>query len=117
MSFETLYKKYSEKYVLKEQPEDTPPPTPAPDPGGAMPTVDAGGGQPPIQEPPKPLTPEGKRYVIDVARKALLWPTDQVPTNIQSELANNEVTPENAEEVLELIERVVGEDIPRAEEA
>jgi len=114
MSFNETFNKYAKKYDLIEE-EDPMQPDSAGDAPPASPEFPAQPVSVPPTEP-EPLTSEGKRYVIDVARKALLWDSNQIPMDTRSELANNDVTPENAERVLELIEDVVSDDVPRAEE-
>jgi hypothetical protein len=114
MSFEDVIK----EYVTRLDEAD-----PALDPnlGGAPgdPMAAAGGapeGMPPEmqqepEEPPKEpevkaLTSEGRRFLVDLSLKALAFDPDSLSASDKA-LFDSEVTPENAEEVLERVQQIV----------
>lgn len=117
MSFENLVNEYKKKYII-EQPDMQNPAAPQ---VGAINDPAAAGGQPgmgatnPLPAAPKPLTTEGKRFMIELALKALAYNPDHI-AEPEKDIFSNEVTPENAEEILEKIQRIVGEKINRSEE-
>jgi len=81
--------------------------------GAGQPTDMMPSAPPPIQdEEPKQMTPEGKRFVIELALKALAYDPGNIPAQDKG-MFDVEVTPENAEEVLTKIEQMVGNDIER----
>lgn len=87
-------------------------------PGGA-PTPDIPGvGEPtgPSEPPPKPevkpLTTEGKRYLVELALKALQFDPSHLTASDVS-LFDQPVTTENAEEILDQINSILsGTDVP-----
>lgn len=54
-----------------------------------------------------PLTPEGKVYLIDLCRRSLAFDPNQVG-EFDKDVISNPVTPENADETLKSIQRIVG---------
>lgn len=61
----------------------------------------------PKEEPEvKPLTTEGRRFLVDLALKALAFNPDSM-TAADKALFDSEVTTENAEEVLERVQHIL----------
>lgn len=86
---------------------------PVPPPGGAAPAGDPSAEQlPELPEEPKeepevkPLTTEGRRFLVDLALKALAFNPDSM-TAADKALFDSEVTTENAEEVLERVQHIL----------
>lgn len=86
---------------------------PVPPPGGDPSAGDPSAEQlPELPEEPKaepevkPLTTEGRRFLVDLALKALAFNPDSL-TAADKALFDSEVTTENAEEVLERVQHIL----------
>jgi len=117
MSFSNLIKKYNEQYIVEvgEMPDQSgaqqgQQPVAPGDPTQGGPAAQV----PEVPAPTRPLTTEGKRFMIELALKALAYNPDHI-AEPEKDIFSNEVTIENAEEILEHIQRIVGEQVNRAE--
>jgi hypothetical protein len=106
--FNTLLVKAGAEYLLTE--EDLRAPVDAPSGLGEVqqnPQGDFGQEeQPPEQDEPEKLTSEGKRFLIEVALKALSINPEQISEQDRSIFAE-EVTSHNADEILCRIQTIV----------
>ena len=108
-NFVNTVAKYKRELIIEQEPAVTPEAQPVEgDPAAAAAPV----APPPA--PPKPLTTEGKRFMVELALKALAYNPDHI-ADPEKDIFTNEVTPENAEEMLEKIQRITGDAIERAD--
>jgi hypothetical protein len=94
--------------LISEQEADMPVDSGELDPMGGEP----GSVQPPVQ--PKQVTTEGKKFLIEIMIKALAFDPDHL-SEFDKSIFDEEVTIDNAEEVLKKIEAIVEADIDEHE--
>jgi hypothetical protein len=112
--FDALYRTYeaniriggdivSEAVPPQGQPPAQPPAAPAAGPQSVQPQTPA---PTEVKEPTADVTSEGKKFLVELALKALSVDPDNI-TATEKEIFNTEVTTENADQILSRIQGIV----------
>jgi hypothetical protein len=112
--FDTLYRSYeanirigsdvvSEALQPPGQPQQTAAPAPQEGPQSVQPQTPA---PQEVKEPTADVTSEGKKFLVELALKALAVDPDNI-TATEKEIFNTEITTENADQILSRIQGIV----------